>query len=131
MAINGNQIILKRYISGSWTTIGYIRSQEPETHADMQEVSSPNQGQWREFLSGRKDWKMTASWIVGVTSQIYWLLEVGEKYKLRCEDRNNANIYVEGYAYVEQCRVTMTRGNIIQGSFVFRGTGPLSQTPLT
>lgn len=130
MAINGNQIILKRYISGSWTTIGYIRSQEPETHADMQETSSPNQGQWREFLSGRKDWKMTANWIVGVTSQIYWLLEVGEKYKLRCEDRNNANIYVEGYAYVEQCRITMTRGNIIQGSFVFRGTGPLSQTPL-
>lgn len=131
MAINGNQIILKRYINNAWTTIGYIRSQEPETHADMLEKSSPDQGQWREFLAGRKDWKMTANWIIGVTSQIYWLLEVGEKYQLRCEDRNNANIYVEGYAYVEQCRVTMTRGTLMQGSFVFRGTGPLSSTPLT
>lgn len=126
MAINGNQIILKKKVDNSWQPIGYIRSQEPETHADMMEKSSPDQGQWREFLAGRKDWKMTANWIVGVTSQIYWLLEVGELYQLRCIDRNNSSIYVEGYAYIEQCRVTMTRGNIIQGSFVFRGTGALT-----
>ena len=127
MAINGNQIILRKYVSGSWQTIGYIRSQEPETSADMQEVASPDQGQWRQFLAGRKEWKMTANWIVGVTSQIYWLLDVGELYQLRCVDRNNSNIYVEGYAYVEQCKITMTRGNIVQGSFVFRGTGALTR----
>ena len=127
MAINGNQIILRKYVGSSWQTIGYIRSQEPETGADMQEVSSPDQGQWRQFLAGRKEWKMTANWIVGVTNQIYWLLEVGELYQLRCIDRDNSNVYVEGYAYVEQCKITMTRGNIIQGSFVFRGTGALTR----
>lgn len=127
MAINGNQIILRKYVGSSWQTIGYIRSQEPETGADMQEVSSPDQGQWRQFLAGRKEWKMTANWIVGVTNQIYWLLEVGELYQLRCIDRDNSNVYVEGYAYVEQCKITMTRGSIVQGSFVFRGTGALTR----
>ena len=127
MAINGNQIILRKYVDGEWTPIGWIRSQEPETSADMNEKSSPDQGQWRQFLAGRKEWKMTANWIVGVTSQIYWLLEVGELYQLRCIDRDNSNIYVEGYAYVEQCKITMTRGNIMQGSFVFRGTGALTR----
>ena len=127
MAINGNQIILRKYVDGEWTPIGWIRSQEPETSADMNEKSSPDQGQWRQFLAGRKEWKMTANWIVGVTSQIYWLLEVGELYQLRCVDRNNSNLYVEGYAYVEQCKITMTRGNIVQGSFAFRGTGALTR----
>ena len=127
MAINGNQIILRKYVDGEWTPIGWIRSQEPETSADMNEKSSPDQGQWRQFLAGRKEWKMTANWIVGVTSQIYWLLEVGELYQMRCVDRDNSNVYVEGYAYVEQCKITMTRGNIVQGSFVFRGTGALTR----
>ena len=126
MAINGNQIILKKYVNNQWQTIGYIRSQEPTTHADMMEVSNPNQGAWREFLAGRKDWQMTANWIVGVTSQIAWLLEVGEKYHLRCEDRNNSNVYVEGYAFIDTVKITMTRGNIIQGSFHFAGTGALT-----
>lgn len=129
MAINGNQIILKKKVGNSWQTIGYIRSQEPTTQSGMLEVSSPYQGQWREFLTGRKGWQMTANWIVGVTSQIYWLLEVGEKYQLRCEDRNNANIYIEGYAYIDTCKITMTRGNICQGSFHFTGTGALSGPP--
>lgn len=126
MAINGNQIILKKYVNNQWQTIGYIRSQEPTTQADMLEVSSPNQGAWREFLSGRIGWTMTANWIVGVSSQIYWLLESGEKYKLRCEDRNNSNVYVEGYAFIDTVKITMTRGNIIQGSFHFTGTGALT-----
>jgi hypothetical protein len=127
MAINGNQIILKKYVNNQWQTIGYIRSQEPTSHADMMEVSNPNQGAWREFLAGRKDWQMTANWIVGVTTQLYWLLEVGEMYKLRCEDRNNSSIYVEGYAFIDTCKITMTRGNIVQGSFHFTGTGALSR----
>ena len=121
-AINGNQIILKKYVGNAWQTIGYIRSQEPETHADMNETSSPDQGAWREFIAGRKGWQMTANWIVGVTSQITWLLEAGEKYQLRCEDRNNSNVYVEGYAFIDTVKITMTRGNIIQ----FTGTGALT-----
>ena len=127
MAINGNQIILKKYVGNAWQTIGYIRSQEPETHAAMQPTCSPDQGQWDEFLSGRKGWQMTANWIVGVTTQLYWLLEVGEMYKLRCEDRSNSNVYVEGYAFIDTCKITMTRGNIVQGSFHFTGTGALSR----
>ena len=126
-AINGNQIILKKFVNNSWQTIGYIRSQEPETHAAMQPTCSPDQGQWDEFLAGRKGWQMTANWIVGVTTQLYWLLEVGEMYKLRCEDRNNSSIYVEGYAFIDTCKITMTRGNIVQGSFHFTGTGALSR----
>jgi hypothetical protein len=126
MAINGNQVILKKLVNNQWQTIGYIRSQEPTTQADMLEVSNPNQGAWREFLSGRKGWTMTANWIVGVSSQIYWLLESGEKYKLRCVDRYNSSVYIEGFAYIDTCRITMMRGNICQGSFHFTGTGPLS-----
>ena len=129
MAINGNNIILKKYVNGVWTQIGYIRSQEPDVSADMQEVSSPNQGQWRQFIAGRKQWSMTANWIMGVTSQMYTLLEVGDTFQLRCEDRNDSTVYVEGYAILERVKITMTRGNLVQGSFVFRGNGSLSGPP--
>ena len=125
MVINGNRIILKKKLNGSWTQIGYIVSQEPESSADMQEVSSPYQGQWKNFLSGRKGWNMTASWIVGTVSQIRSLLEVGDTFMLRCVDRDDSSVYVEGEALLERVKISMTRGSIAKGSFVFRGNGPL------
>ena len=92
MAINGNQIILKKKVGNTWTQIGYIRSQEPESSSDLQEVSSPNQGLWRQFITGRKQWSMTANWIMGVTSQLSTLLEVGDTFLLRCQDRSNSSV---------------------------------------
>lgn len=128
MAINGNRIILKKKVGNTWTQIGYIRSQEPEASADLQEVSSPNQGLWRQFITGRKQWSMTANWIMGVTSQLSTLLEVGDTFRLRCQDRSNSSVYVEGEAILERVKITMTRGNIVQGSFVFRGNGALTNS---
>ena len=126
MAINGNRIILKKYVNGAWTQIGYIRSQEPEASADLIEISSPAQGLWRAYITGRKQWSMTANWIMGTVSQMYTLLEVGDTFLLRCEYREDSTAYVEGTAILERVKTTMTRGNIAQGSFVFRGNGPLS-----
>lgn len=125
MAINGNRIILMKKVGNNWAQIGYIVSQEPESSADLQKVSSPYQGQWENFLSGRKGWSMTASWIVGVVSQIRTLLEAGNTYLLRCVDREDSSVYVEGEAILERVKITMTRGSIAKGNFVFRGNGPL------
>lgn len=126
MAINGNQIILKKKVGNTWTQIGYIRSQEPEASADLQEVASPSNGAWRQFIAGRKQWSLTANWIMGVTSQLSTLLEVGDTFRLRCQDRSNSSVYVEGEAILERVKITMTRGNLVQGSFVFKGNGALT-----
>lgn len=128
MAINGNRIILKKKINNEWVQVGYIVSQEPESSADMQEVSSPDQGQWRQFIAGRKQWSMTANWIMGLTSQLNTLLDVGDTFILRCEDRSDSSVYVEGEAILERVKITMTRGNIVKGSFVFRGNGALTNS---
>lgn len=122
MAKNGNAIIITK----NEVPMAYVRSQEPESSADINEVSSPDQGLWKTFISGRREWSINVSWLMFETSQMYQLLEVGQTYGIRCVDRDNTTIWVGGNAILEQCRITMTRGSLVQGSFKFRGTGPLT-----
>ena len=65
---------------------------------------------------------------MGLTSQLNTLLDVGDTFILRCEDRSDSSVYVEGEAILERVKITMTRGNIVKGSFVFRGNGALTNS---
>ena len=122
MAANGNTLLVYRGDS----VIAGTKSNEIQCGCEMIEVSSPAQGQWRSFIAGRKEWSVNVSYLVAVASDVEDnILTVGQTYTLNMYDRTGWRI-LSGEAICTTCRITATRGNLISGSFVFRGTGALS-----
>ena len=122
MAKNGNIIIIK--LNG--TAIAGTKSNEISTNCDTIEVSSPGQGQWRNFIASRKDWSINASYLLAAVSNVEACLNVGTAYTLTiCENTSGGGTKLTGTAILTQCKITATRGNILNGSFTFKGSGKL------
>ena len=121
MAINGNNIIVYQ---GS-TAIAGTRSNEIETDCEVIEISSSTQGEWREYIKGRKEWGVTTSFLVAGVADVTTLLTVGTTYTLVFKGRNETG-GVSGSATLTKCRITANVNNLIQGSFSFKGNGPLT-----
>ena len=131
MAKNGNNIIV--YSGG--TAIAGTRSSEVQSGSELIEVSSPTQGTWRQYIAGRKEWSVTVGFLVLSDSAlaisnktgVQDLLQVGNTFMLKIKERNAADSDgVTGSAILKTCKITMTRGNLVQGSFQFTGNGTLS-----
>lgn len=126
MATNGKKLLIRldgAVIGG--TQLSAERSNEIQTQCEVIETSSPLQGSWRNFIPGRKDWSVTVNWLVPAVANITELLKVGNVYTLT-ECDTNGNVLLTGSAICQTCIITATLGNLIQGSFSFRGTGPLA-----
>lgn len=121
MAINGNNIIIKK----GDTAIAGTRSHEIEVDGDLIEIASPSTGAWRSYITGRKSWSVNVSYLVPAAANVRDILTVGTSYTLVISDRNNSNT-VTGTAILTKCKQTYTRGNLVQGSFVFQGTSSLT-----
>lgn len=122
MATNGNNILV--YLGG--TAIAGLKSNEIETSCGEIEISSPNSAAWREFIADRKEWSVSTGYLVSAVSDISQVLNVGTTYSLRfCGRTGTGGVY--GSAILTKCSITATRGNLVQGSFTFRGTGTLAQ----
>lgn len=121
MAVKGNSIIIKR----NGTAIAGVKSQDITSQAGTIEKSSASQQTWREYIADRKDWSLSVSYLVLTAANAADLLTVGSTYTIAECDREGT-VLVQGSAILTQCRQTSTRGNIAQGSFTFKGTGPLT-----
>lgn len=119
MAITGNYIMVLR----DGVLIAGTKSNEVQSACDMEEVSSPLTGTWREYKSGKKGWTVGVGFLILAMSNATELLSVGETYTLRFCDRNGNG--VEGTALLKTCNIRATIGTLAQGSFAFQGTGPL------
>lgn len=130
--INGNDIMIfwaPADSQASPTLIGATRSNEGQSNCEMIEVASPTTGQWREFIAGRKDWQVNASYLVTAATGVLDLLKVGNEYKIQYRDRNGSTI-LQGNAILQACTISSIRGNIANGSFQFVGNGALTdQSP--
>jgi hypothetical protein len=131
MAKNGNNIIV--YSGG--TAIAGTRSSEVQSGSELIEVSSPTQGTWRQYIAGRKEWSVTVGFLVLSDSAlaisnktgIQDLLQVGNTFTIKIKERTAADSDgVTGTVILKTCKITMTRGNLVQGSFQFTGNGELS-----
>ena len=122
MATNGNNILI--YVGGA--AVAGTRSNEIQSGCDIIEIASPDSGAWKAFLAGRKEWSFISSWLVTNTADVKRVLQVGTTVTVRIVGRGD-NAGMTGSAIIESCKVTATRGNIANGSFVFRGTGPLTE----
>lgn len=122
MAINGNTLFI-----ATWTNTAPIagtRSNEIQVDGELIEVSSPTQGQWREYITGRREWSVTVGWLVLTNAAVQKLLYVNQSYTLKF--RTTGTAYLTGTAIMTNCKISATRGSLVQGSFTFKGTGPLT-----
>ena len=129
MATNGNNILI--YKDGS--VIAATKSNEMQTSCDTIEISSSSQGVWRQYLIGRKDWSVTTNFLVPAASNVWDLLRAGESCTVAFYARNGATLtkILEGSAFITNVKITATRGNLAQGSFSFKGNGPLNDMTTT
>ena len=120
MAQKGNNIIVR----SSGTAIAGVKSDEIQSGAETIEIASATQQDWKEFIAGRKEWSLNTNYLLLADSRLADLLNVGTVYELAVTDRQG-NVAVSGRAILTICKQTYTRGNLCQGTFQFRGTGPL------
>ena len=120
MAQNGNNIIV--LING--TAIAGVKSDEIQSDTDTIEVASATQQQWKEFITGRKEWSLNTSYLLLAAESLRDLIQIGNVYELAITDRQG-NVAVSGRAILTVCKQTHPRGNLCNGTFQFRGTGPL------
>ena len=79
MAINGNDILV--LMNG--TAVAHARTSEIQVDGEVIEISSPSQGQWREFLAGRKEWALTLGYLVFANTNMQRLIKVGSTVILK------------------------------------------------
>lgn len=123
MAINGKNILIYR----DGTAIAGTVSNEIQSGAEIIEISSPTAGEWKQYISGRKSWSVNVSYLVLANDGVRDLLNVGSSYTLKFRGRNQSDSTgVTGTAILKNCKITATKGNLVQGSFQFTGNGPLT-----
>lgn len=122
MAVLGQTLFIA---SGSSTTpIAATKTDEIQVGCDTIEISDPTQGEWKMFINGRNEWSVTVGWLVTTNTDVQQLLNAGNTYTLKF--RTTGTAYLTGTAIMTNCKITSTRGSLVQGSFTFKGTGPLS-----
>ncbi len=135
MALNGNIILVQ--LDGH--TIAGTKTTEIQVDSELIEIASATQGTYREFIVGRKQWQVTVNYLLMyATYQTMFTypnasmtdaLLVGNSYTLKFKNRANyydQPITLKGTAILRTCKITATRGNLIQGTFTFVGNGALS-----
>lgn len=120
--MNGNDII----ITMDGAAIAGTKSDELQTGCETIPISSPSDGQWNHAIAGRKSWGLTVGFLLGNGNSFTDLLSVGTTYTLLIRSRSGSGSHLSGSAILTTCKITATRGNLVQGAFSFQGTGPLA-----
>ena len=93
---------------------------------ETKEAGMKGSGQWKQYIAGRKSWTVETSFLVGnVTTIKSLLLQTGTKVTLNWKMRGEGADTMTGTAIVTACKISGTRGSLVQGSFTFKGTGEL------
>lgn len=111
-------------ITSTGEVIAGTKSNEIQNQCDLLEKSTDTSTQWKEFMAGRKEWSFTVGMLISSTSSLDQLLMVGNSYTITLR-RGNA-VLRTGTAICQQCKITATKGSLVQGSFTFKGSGALS-----
>lgn len=123
--MNGKDIIIILSQNGTALAGTAVKSHDITTDADTIEKASSTQQTWREYVTGRKGWSINMSYIVTAGAKIVWELKVGETFDVTISD-SNSNYRLTGSAILETAKQTYTVGNLANGSFILKGTGPLT-----
>ena len=107
--------------------IAGAKSCDIETNCDMLEVSSPSSGEYRTYRPGRKVWRVTVNRIIPTNSTaVLSVKNIGTSYTLKAYVSGNSSVdKIEGTAILMTAKTTATQGNLVQGSWVFQGSGDI------
>lgn len=120
--IHGKDIII-RDADGN-NIIAASKSCDLDLSVETIETCSTRSGSYREFIRGRKEWTISISYLVTNINESFNLF--GEKVQITILDKKNDGDYLTGEAICTKCKITATTGSLVQGSFVFQGTGVLT-----
>lgn len=123
-AVLGNDIIM--ICNSDANIVACTKTHDITVTCDEIEISSPSQGQWREYIAGRKTWEITTSWLLVSQGFSAQMLKPGTSLSITIGSRTASGDRLTGTVLVTQAKVTATRGNLVQGSFRFKGTGSLT-----
>lgn len=118
--LKGNDLIV--WLDG--VAIAGSKSCDIQVTCDTIEVSSPTSGEFREYIKGRKGWKVTASGLVTTVKGV--IMKVDDEVSLTFGARDLSADVMTGNAICTEAKITGTRGNLCVGSFSFIGNGALT-----
>jgi len=93
------------------------------------EIASATSSRWKEFLAGRKEWSIETDYLITDDNNIYdYPLMVGQTFNIRIQDspQHGSDTYCGGTVICTEAVQDYQVGTLVKGSFVFKGTGPLS-----
>lgn len=126
--MTGKDIIVILSQGGTALASTSIRSQDIQTSCATIEKASSTQQDWEEHIAGRKSWNLTVNYLVLSSAKVNDLLYVGQTFDIKMNIGETT--YLVGKAIMTQVKQTATIGNLVQGSFSLKGSGPLA-TPTT
>ena len=125
MLFKGNDLILKDSSNG--IVLAASKSLELNINGETIEVGRTSGEMWRQFITGRKDWSISVSTLVGSGQFTASAAMIGKRYGVKFVDGQSATAaLLSGICICKQVKITEQKGSIAKGSFVFQGTGALS-----
>lgn len=129
--VNGNDIFIS--LDSQSQPFARTKSNEIQVNCGTIPTSSPSTGNWETCMADRNSWQFTVSWLVGNPAEIKNLLKVGKEYTItvygRYQNENTPHLW--GKAICTQAKATLTKGNLANGTFSFRGNGELTDGALS
>lgn len=128
MAVLGNNIFIATNDAtlspGTSKIIAGTRTNEINTECGSIEIASASQQDWQEFIAGRKSWSMSVGWLLLANVDVQKVLKIGTMVTVYVKISNTQ--LLTGTALITQARLTLTKGNLANGSFALKGSGALT-----
>ena len=124
MIYNAKELILLDTSNNK--VVAAAKSIEINVKCDTVERTSANNGLYREYITGRKDWNFQISSLVTSSQFSGAKTMVGTTYAVKFSLQGSTTALMSGKAICTQAKITEQKGSIAKGSFVFQGTGALS-----
>ena len=101
--MNGNNIYISIGDGNGMTIIAGTKTDKIQVVSEMIEVASPNTSDWREFISGRKEWSFSTGYLVLSSEHVTDILKTGMEVLVQVVSREGAAtvVLLEGRALIQ------------------------------
>ena len=122
--MTGKDIIVILSQNGTPMASTRIKSDDIQTQANAIEKASATQQDWEEVIPGRKRWTLNCNYLVLTSAKLTDVLLIGQSFDITVRHISE-NVTLTGHAILTDAKQTHTVNSLCQGSFSFRGNGPL------
>ena len=123
MILHGRDLQITTAADG--VLVALAQSCEIDVECDEIEVTSSTNGDWRDFIAGRKSWVVNVGYLMTAGNVASDVLKIGTVVNIKVNDGDTGTPLI-GTALVKTCKVSGAVRNLSKGSFQFRGKGPLA-----